>query len=420
MAGTSRRRDLFPESSMQPDNASTPSHPSAAAPVATLSPRALRLGGITLAVLALLVVAVGVTSRASDAAALKERAEASAIPTVVLIPPGRSAGTAGSLDLPGRLEAQSRASIYARVSGYLKSWKVDIGAPVKAGQLLAEIETPDLDQQLLQAKADLASAQANASLAAATSKRWQSLLASDSVSRQEAEEKTNDLATKQAMVNAAQANLDRYVATKGFTRIVAPFDGTVTARSTDVGALINAGSGGAGQELFVVSDTRKLRAYVSVPQNYVALVQRGAKARLTVPEHPGRTYTATVESMAQAVNSGSGAMLIQLAVDNTKGELLPGGFANISLDLPRNAQALSIPPSALIFDKSGLRVATVDAANKVKLKTVTIARDYGKTIELASGLSPEDKVIESPPDGVAEGDPVRIAQAQPAKEGAKK
>ena len=394
---------MQPEESPSSDHAQTP------------SPRALRLSGIALAVLALVVVVAGVTTRRSDAAALKERAEAQAIPTVVLIAPGRAGAANGTLDLPGRLEAQARAPIYARVSGYLKSWKVDIGTPVKAGQLLAEIETPDLDQQLLQARADLASTQANASLAAATAKRWQSLLASDSVSRQEADEKTNDLATKQAMVNAAQANVDRFLATKNFTRIVAPFDGTVTARSTDVGALINAGGGGAGQELFVVSDTRKLRVYVSLPQTYVALVKRGSKARLSVPEHPGQSYTATVESMSQAVASGSGSMLIQLSVDNTQAELLPGGFASVKLDLPANTEALSIPPSALIFDKSGLRVATVGAGNKVALKSVTIARDYGKVIELASGLSANDKVIESPPDGVTEGDEVRIAQAAAPK-----
>lgn len=377
-----------------------------------VSPRTLRIGAAVLAVLALVVVASGIISRRSEAANLREQADAQAIRTVVLITPGSASNTGASttLELPGRLEAQSRAPIYARVSGYLKSWTVDIGASVSAGQLLAEIETPDLDQQLLQARADLASAQANVNLAAATSKRFQALVASDSVSRQEADEKSNDLATKQAAVQAAQANLDRFVATKNFTRIVAPFAGTVTARSTDVGALINAGSGAAGQELFVVSDTRRLRVYVNVPQNYVALVKRGAKARLGVPEHPGKSYTATVESTAGAVAAGSGSMLVQFSVDNTQADLLPGGYASVSLELPGDAQLLNIPPSALIFDKSGLHVATVGADNKVVLKTVSIARDYGKLIALASGLSPADRVIESPPDGVGEGDVVRIAQ----------
>jgi RND family efflux transporter MFP subunit len=372
-----------------------------------LSGHTLRIAGIVIVAIAAIVVIAGIAMRASDAARLRERADAQAVPTVVVVAPG-NAGSAATLDLPGRIEAYSRAPIYARVSGYLKSWKVDIGTPVKAGQLLAEIETPDLDQQLLQAKADLASAQANAALAATTAKRWQSMLASDSVSRQEAEEKSADYATKQAMVNAAQANVDRVAAMKNFTRIVAPFDGIVTARSTDVGALINAGSG-AGPELFVVSDTKKLRVYVNVPQNYVSIIKRGTKASISVPEHPGKFYTATVESSSQAVNTASGSMLIQLAVDNAKGELLPGGFASVSLELPRDTGVFNIPPSALIFDKAGLRVATVGADSKAILKPVTIARDLGKVIELASGIAADDRVVESPPDGIANGDLVRVA-----------
>lgn len=381
-----------------------------------VSRRALRITGLVLVVVAIAIVVTGLLVRRSDAAKLKERADDIAVPTVNVIAPGKTP-SAASLELPGRLEAYSRAPIYARVGGYLKSWKADIGTPVKAGQLLAEIETPDLDQQLLQARADLASAKANADLAASTAKRWQSLLASDSVSRQEADEKANDLATKRSMVNASQANLDRFQAMKTFTRIVAPFDGVVTSRSTDVGALINAGAG-SGPELFTVSDTRKLRVYVSVPQNYAALVRRGSKASLTVPERPGTKYTATVETTAGAVNAASGTMLIQLGVDNAAGELLPGAFANVALELPGRADVLNIPPGALIFDKSGLRVATVGANDRVALKTVTIARDLGRVIELSSGITAEDRIIESPPDGVADGDPVRIAQKK-AETGAK-
>jgi RND family efflux transporter MFP subunit len=379
----------------------------------TFSRRTLRIGGIVLVLVALIVVGAGVATRSSDAHKLDERADAQSVPTVVLITPGQSAAAA-TLDLPGRLEAYARAPIYARISGYLKSWKVDIGSPVKAGQLLAEIETPDLDQQLLQARADLATAKAGASLAGTTAKRWQSLVAADAVSRQEADEKAGDLTTKQSLVTAAQANVDRYVAMKAFTRIVAPFDGIVTARSTDVGALINAG--GAGPELFVVSDTRRLRVYVGVPQNYAAVIRRGTKARLTVPDHPGKTYAATVESTAQSVNAASGTMLVQLAVDNAQGELLPGGFASVSLDLPGNATTLTIPPGALIVGKTGLRVATVDANDKVVLKPVTIARDMGKVIELASGIDARDRIIESPPDSIADGDAVRVAAAAPVAE----
>lgn len=371
------------------------------------SPRNLRLAAIAIVVVAIVVIAGGVLTRTSNAARLSARAQDQMVPTVSVITPGNAAA-ASTLELPGRLEAYSRAPIYARVSGYLKSWKVDIGGQVKAGQLLAEIEAPDLDQQLLQARADLASAKANAALAGTTAKRWQSLLAGDSVSRQEAEEKAGDLVTKQSMVNAAQANVDRFLAMKTFTRIVAPFDGVVTARSTDVGALINAGSG-SGPDLFVVSDTKKLRVYVNVPQNYVAMIKRGNEAKISVPERRGKFYTATIESSSGAVNTATGSMLIQLAVDNANGELLPGSFANVSLALPHDAATLNIPPGALIFDKNGMRVATVGPDNKVLLKSVTIARDLGKVIELSSGIGPDDRVIDSPPDSIANGDVVRIA-----------
>lgn len=379
-------------------------------PAAAPPRRLLLIAAIALAVIAATVVVAGIVTRAAGDTRLRERADAQAVPTVVVIAPGTE-GAGGALELPGRLEAYSRAPIYARVTGYLKRWTVDIGAPVKSGQLLAEIETPDLDQQLLQARADLASAQANAALAASTATRWKAMLGKDSVSRQEADEKAGDSTTKQALVQAAQANVDRVQSLKGFTRIVAPFDGIVTARSTDVGALINAGSG-VGPELFVVSDTRKLRVYVGVPQSYVSVVKRGARAKISVPENPGKSYSATVESSAQSVNTASGAMLVQLSVDNAAGELLPGGFASVSFELPRNAGTLSIPPSALMFDKAGLRVATVGADNKVTLKPVTIARDLGRLIEIGSGLAAGDRVIESPPDGIADGDLVRVAESE--------
>jgi RND family efflux transporter MFP subunit len=371
----------------------------------------LRAAGIIGIVVVAGVVGIGLITRASGEAQLKSWTDEQAIPTVSLIAPVGD-GKGGTLDLPGRLEAYSRAPLYARVSGYLKTWTADIGTPVKAGQLLAEIETPDLDQQLLQAKADLASAQANAALASTTAKRWQAMQGTDSVSKQEVDEKVGDYNTKQALVKAAQANVDRVQAQKGFTRIVAPFDGIVTARDTDIGALINVG-GGVGQELFVVSDTKKLRVYVNVPQIYVPSIPSGTKATITVPEHPNKSYSATVESSSQAVNVASGSTLMQLGVDNAKGELLPGGFANVTLDLPRNATALSIPSSALMFNKSGLHVATVGAGDKVVLKDVKISRDLGKTIELSSGLDAADRVIDSPPDGIADGDPVRIAEAAP-------
>lgn len=383
--------------------------PEAAASAAPVSHRKLQVAAVVAVAIAALIVVSGIVTRRSESATLRERADAQLVPTVALIHPGQGAAAA-RLELPGRTEAYTRAPIYARVSGYLKRWSADIGTPVKAGQLLAEIETPDLDQQLLQARAELATAQANAGLAASTAQRWKSLVAGDSVSRQEADEKAGDLTSKQSVVRASQANVDRFQALKAFTRIVAPFSGVVTARSTDVGALINVG-GAPGTELFVVSDLRKLRVYVTVPQGNVASIKTGTVARLTVPERPGKSYAATVQAMSQAIAASSGGMLVQLAVDNPGAELLPGGYASVSFDLPRAATTLSLPPSALIYSKAGVRVATVGADNKVALKTVTIARDLGTVVEIGSGLAPGDRVVESPPDGVGEGDKVQVAAA---------
>jgi len=374
----------------------------------------LRWVGLALVVIAAAVLVSGIVTRRSQANELRSRAESQAMPTVAVIRPADAAASA-TLELPGRIEAYARAPIYARVSGYLKRWVADIGTPVKAGQLLAEIETPDLDQQLLQAQAELNTAKSNAGLAASTAKRWQALLATDSVSRQEADEKAGDLAAKQSVVNALQANVERVLALKHFTRIEAPFDGVVTARQTDVGALINVG-GAAGSELFVVSDIRKLRIYVSVPQAYVAALHKGSVAQLSVPERPGKAYPATVQSLAQAINAGSGSMLVQLAVENSGAELLPGGFATVRFPLPKVAGALAVPPSALITGKDGLRVATVGAGDKVVIKPVTVSRDLGASIEIAAGLAADDRVIESPPDGLATGDAVHVAVAAPAKQ----
>lgn len=367
--------------------------------------RTLRFVGLAVLIAAVAIVVNGVITRADSNENLKQWTDEQAISSVSVISPNKK-GNIITLDLPGRFEAFARAPIYARVNGYLMSWKVDIGGPVKAGQLLGEIGTPDIDQQLLQTRADLASAEANADLSAKTAKRWQAMLISDSVSRQEVDDKVGDLAAKEASVKAAQANVDRLLATKSFARIVAPFDGIVTARSTDTGALINAGGGGPA--LFEVSDTHKLRLYVKVPQSYAASINIGSKADITVPEHPGKIYTATVESTSRAVDVASGTTLIQLLVNNTADELLLGSFANVRLHLPSNLTALNIPANTLIFDQYGLRVATVDSDNKVHLKKVIIARDFGKTIELSSGVEAGDRLIESPPDGMVDGTLVRI------------
>ncbi|HEY4295027.1 MAG TPA: efflux RND transporter periplasmic adaptor subunit [Paraburkholderia sp.] len=373
-------------------------------------------GAIGIAVVVVVVVA-GVTLRVVDDRHLKTWTNDQIIPTVSVIHPVSEAH-GPTLDLPSRLEAYSRAPIFARVSGYLKSWAVDIGAPVKAGQLLAVIESPELDQQLIQARADLASAQANAALAGTTAKRWQALLGTDSVAQQEVDERTGDYTAKKAAVAAAQANVDRLLATKGFERIVAPFDGVVTARDTDVGALINAGSGGVGQELFVVSDVKRLRVYVQVPQTYAPDVRTGTTATLTVPEYPGQRFTARVVASSDSVSAASGTTLVQLLVDNSNGKLLPGGFASLQFRLPVQPKAVRIPASALVFDAHGLRVATLGANNRVVFKKVTINRDFGDSVEIGSGLDATDRVIDTPPDGLAEGDRVQQLASTAAAGGA--
>jgi RND family efflux transporter MFP subunit len=278
---------------------------------------------------------------------------------------------------------------------------------VKAGEELADIETPELDQQLNQAKADLASAKADAALAKTTADRWQGLLDSDSVSRQEVDDRTQDYVAKQARVAAAQANVDRLVATKSFGRIVAPFDGVITARDTDVGALINAG-GGTGPQLFSVSSVDKLRLYVHVPQEYAPMIKPGGTGSFTVPEYSGKSFTATVVGLADSVNAASGTTLVQLLVDNPGHLLLPGGFVNLHFALPARAGALRVPASALIFDNRGLRLATVDGHDTVRFKSVAIQQDLGNAVDIGSGLTESDRVIDTPPDGLVEGDHVEV------------
>ena len=364
------------------------------------------------ALLAVAVVAYGLGTRQAQNARLRDATEAQAAPVVALVTP-TSVSNDAALDLPGRLEAYIQAPIYARVPGYLKSWKHDIGAKVKAGEVLAEIDTPDLDQQLAQARADLGVAQANSKLAQIGAERWQSLASTDAVAKQDVDQRTFTWNANMAQVKAAQANVDRLVAMEGFKRLSAPFDGIVTARATDIGALINVGAAG-GAQLFVVSETGKLRVYVNVPQNYVPSVPPGTKATISVPEHPGKTYTGTVEASAQAVNASTGTTLMQIIVDNAAGEMMPGDYGSIHLQLAAAAHVLSVPSSALIFDAKGLSVATVEAGNRVVMKPVSIARDLGAVVELASGVSPSDRVIQNPPDGISNGVLVRLAGAAPS------
>jgi RND family efflux transporter MFP subunit len=376
-------------------------------------PRRLRLVGGAFVLVAIGVVAHGVASRAAQSARLRELTAAEALPTVAVVTPIRVASQV-TLELPGRLQAYIRAPIYARVPGYLKSWSYDIGSKVKAGQVLAVIETPDLDQQLRQARANLAMAEANAKLAQISAQRWQSLAGTDAVSRQDVDQRTFTWNADIAQVKAARAYVDLLVTEEGFKRLVAPFDGVVTARDTDIGDLINVGSAG-GAELFEVSDTRKLRVYVDVPQNYVPSVPPGTRAAISVPEHPDKAYSATVEASAQAVIPNTGTTLMELIVDNRAGELMPGDFASIRLQITSAKEGLSVPSSALIFNAQGLSVATVDANNRVLLKPVTVERDQGSTIQLSAGLAPDDRVIENPPDGIGDGAEVRLAAGAPAK-----
>lgn len=378
------------------------------------SKRRRYLPALILIAVAAAIVVTGLVTRWSRAEQLREDAQTQSVRTVAVILPSPIEGSA--LALPGRIEAWSRAPIYARVSGYLKRWSRDIGEPVKAGQVLAEIDTPDVDQELQQARAELARARSEAALADTTARRWQSLLTSDSVSRQEVEERVADHTAKQAAVNALQANVERLQAMQQYRRLTAPFDGIVTARNTDVGALINGGSS-AGSELFVVSDVRRLRIYVNVPQRQVAAIRGGAKAQVNVPERPGETFEATVQSLAQAIDASTGAMRVQLTVDNADGRLLPGGFATVRFEAVGGTQALGLPPSALIVGRNGVQVALVDDEGRTQLRPVTIARDLGRVVELTDGVRESDRVINSPPDGIADGDVVRIAAAaqEPAK-----
>src|SRR5665213_3762237 len=380
-----------------------------------VSRRKLGIFGLLAGIAAVLVVVTGIRAREDSSAKLREWTDDQAIPTVAVTLPDARALSA-TLELPGRLEAYYRAPIFARVSGYLKGWSADIGAKVKAGQVIAEIEAPDLDQQLLQARADLASAEASAKLSEATLERRKTLIASNFVSMQEIDERSADLSNKKAAVKSGQANVERLEALAGYKKITVPFDGVVTARDTDVGALINAG-GGSGPAMFVVSDIKKLRVYVNIPQSYVPEIKIGAKAVISMPDYPNRTFPATVEASSQSVDVGSGTTRMQLALDNPKGELMPGGYANVRMSLARDGVPLHIPASALIFNQSGLRVATVGSDDRVLFKTVTIDRDLGRDIELASGLSPDDRVTVAPPDGMSGGDEVRDAccKGAPAK-----
>jgi RND family efflux transporter MFP subunit len=377
--------------------------------------RTLARGGAVAAALALIVVVWSTMSAYSASARLKEATEAQSIVTVATINPQPLTGIS-DLILPGNLQANYEAPIYARTSGYLKRWLVDIGAPVKAGQLLGEIESPEVDSQLRQAQADLVTAQANQKIASLTAERWRNLRSSDSVSKQEADEKISLADSNDAQVQAARANVQRLRELAGFQKIAAPFDGVVTARNTDIGQLIVAGSN-TGPELFRVADMRRLRLYVRVPQTYAATMKPGLTAELVFPDRPGKLYTAKLDSTSSAIDQATRTLLAQLSVDNQNSELLPGAYAEVHFKLPEGAtsEAYKVPANVLLFRGDGMHVATVDRKGQVVLKQVTIGRDYGSDIEIVQGLAADDKVILSPPDSLTDGVNVRVAPAPPGQ-----
>ncbi len=370
------------------------------------TPPGLKRWGKLAIAAAVVVAALGIGLRLWRAHTTEAWTDDQAVPTVQIIKLGAATG-GGALNLPGDVEAFTTAPIYAQVSGYVKKWYFDIGARVKKGQLLAELDTPDLAGQAAQARANLINAQAAQKLAAATAQRYDALFAQGAVSRQDKDEKDAETAAKNAAVAAAQAGLYSISSQENFRRLVAPFDGVVTSRAVDVGALVTVGN--AATPLFTVSDLSRLRIYVRVPQNYASYIRPGMTASFTVPQHPGRTFQAALVASAGAVASASGTVLVQFGLDNPDGALQPGAYAEVKFPLPPGANGIRVPATALLFRDAGMQVATVDAQNHVRLKTVTISRDMGATVDVGGGLSRQDRIIDNPSDSLRDGDDVRIA-----------
>ncbi|MEI9986158.1 MAG: efflux RND transporter periplasmic adaptor subunit [Aliidongia sp.] len=369
----------------------------------------MRLAGFILLAAMVGAAGWGLGARSSAQAALETQTAKQAITSVVLTKAVN--GPRGEdVVLPGTVQSFVDAPIFARTSGYVKAWYTDIGAQVTKGQLLAEIDTPEVDDQLRQAQADLNTAEANGKLADSTAKRWQTLATTDSVSKQENDEKAADASAKAAVVAAAKANVSRLEQLESFKRVVAPFDGVVTARRTDVGALINAGSG-VGPELFRVADTSKLRIYVQVPQAYVPVIKTGTTANLRFVEFPGRDFPAKVARTAEAMDPTARTLLVELQVDNSKHELLPGGYTEVHLAATPSASIARLPINTLLFRAEGLRVAKVDGSGNVTLAPVTLGRDFGTEVEIVEGVAPGESVVLNPPDSLREGQPVRVIAA---------
>ena len=368
--------------------------------------RRLKRVGLCVLLAAIIIAAWGIFSRVQTRAALKQDAQNSAVPTVIVTTAKHTEG-GDELVLPGDVQAFADAPIYARTSGYVKRWYADIGKHVKAGELLAEIETPEVDAQLRQARADLATADANNRLSQTTAQRYQDLKKTGLVAQQDVDNALGDAEAKKAQTESARQNLQRLEQLQGFNRVTAPFEGVVTARRIDIGALVSEGSA-TGQELFHLSATQRLRVYVQVPQAYASWITPGMAASLSMVERPDERHPATVVSTAQSINTTTRTLLTELDADNPKADLLPGAYSVVHLPLPSGLKTWPVPSNALLFRADGLHLATVDADNKVHLNTVTIGRDYGPIVEILSGVDANDRIIVNPPDSILDGAAVKI------------
>lgn len=380
--------------------------PTDATPPEAKAPRGLKIAGAAAVVIAIGVVAAGTMTRASETHAAQAWSDRRAVPTVHLVTV-QSAASSDPLTLPGTMQAWNAARLFPRVEGYVTAWYKDIGNVVAAGTPLGRVDTPELDQQIVQARADLASAKANAALSRSTAARWNDLLTTHSVSAQEADEKNGDLAAKTAAVQGAEANLGRLLAQKDYATIRAPFAGVVTLRNAEIGDLVGPSSG-ATQPMFGMADVHRIRLYVSVPQSYSAAMKPGLQATLTVPDYPGRTFTAQVAGDSGSINTQSGTLQVQLIADNPGGILKPGGYAQVRFDVAGQAGVVTVPSSALVFRSAGMQVALVDAQGHVQMQPVSIGRDMGSTVEILSGLQQGERIVDNPPDSIAKGEAVHV------------
>src|ERR1700674_854388 len=371
----------------------------------------LLLVGLIFVIAAGAIAANGIISRARTTQDLVQWTNAQAVPTVALAQL-QHGNAAQSLILPGHIQPYNKAAIYARVSGYLKSWQQDIGAHVTTGQVLALIEAPDLDQQLAQAIATLASAKANYDIAAITANRYDILVKKQAVAQQMADQSAADAAAKKAVMDAYAANVRQLEAMQSFKQIVAPFDGVITARNTDIGALINAGSS-TGRELFEVSDLHRVRIYVEVPQAFSADLRSGLKATFQMPQYPGQKFDANVVTTSNSMNATSRTMLVELQADNPDGKFLGGTYCRVDFQIPNDPNMVRIPATALMSVNRGVQSAVLGEGNKVVLKSIQLGRDFGDSVEVTAGLTPQDRVIDSPPETLRSGDAVQLGPTTP-------